>query len=161
MKGSLFILVEGSDDERFFQKVVRPFFQKRYSDVRLWKYSKEKIEKRRAFLRSIKAMKADYIYVTDINEAVCTSSKKERVMEKLGVEKGKIIVVVREIEGWYLAGVKPENAKKLGISNVENTDSITKEDFNRLLSEGGPERYSWKEFSVITALKLQGKRINL
>jgi hypothetical protein len=133
MKRMLFILVEGPDDKRFFEKIVRPLLQEPYTHVRLWMYSREKIERRRNLIKSIKAMAGDYIYVADINTAECVPSRKEKIMQKIGIEEEKVIVVVREIEGWYLAGVRVEHSKKLGISEIRDTDNITKEDFNRLI----------------------------
>ena len=78
-------------------------------------------------------MKADYIYVTDINEAPCITFKKEDIMQKIGIGKDKIVVVVREIEGWYLAGLHAEDSKRLGIEEINDTNDITKEDFNKLI----------------------------
>lgn len=138
MKGVLFIFVEGPDDERFFESIVNPLFRKKFSTIKIWKYSKEKIERRRNFVKSVKAMNADYIYVTDINKAVCITAKKEEVTQKVGIDKDRIIVVVREVEGWYLAGVCGKNLKRLSISEMEDTNNITKEDLNRMI----PKRYS-------------------
>ena len=136
MKGVLFIFLEGPDDERFFEKIVKPLFQEEYSNVRLWKYSKKKIERRKNFVRSAKAMKADFIYVADINQAVCITSKKEQIMQDIGIEEDDIIIVVREIEGWYLAGVDA-NVRTLGVSEAGNTNAVTKEDFNKLIPKRG------------------------
>lgn len=83
-------------------------------------------------------MNADYIYVTDINKAMCITAKKEEVTQKVGIDKDRIIVVVREIEGWYLAGVCEENSRKLNVSEMKDTNNTTKEDFNRLI----PKKYS-------------------
>ncbi len=133
--GKLFIFVEGTEDELFFESIIKPLFTERYSDVRIWEYSQENLKRRRNFIRSIQAMQADYLYVTDINNAVCVTAKKESIVEGIGPEKDRIIVVVREIEGWYLAGISTEKAKKLGIQDFRETNEITKEQFNRLIPE--------------------------
>ncbi|KYK33412.1 MAG: hypothetical protein HXS48_25745 [Theionarchaea archaeon] len=147
MAGLLFILVEGNDDERFFKRIINPVFQEKYSSVRLWKYSKKKLEKTKRFIKSIKSMNADYIYTADINEAPCITFKKEDVIQKSGIEEDKIIIVVKEVEGWYLAGLSAENSKRLGISEIKDTNKTTKEDFNRLIpKKSSLEYYLWKEF---------------
>lgn len=58
----LVILVEGEDDERFFEKVIKPLLQERYSEVKLWKYPRKKFEKRKSFIKSIKRMKVRNLY---------------------------------------------------------------------------------------------------
>ena len=78
----LFIWVEGDDDERFFNRILSPKFQKKYGNVRVIKYAKMKKEKVDNFIRSIKAMRADYIYLTDINDSLCITAKKEETQKK-------------------------------------------------------------------------------
>jgi len=97
----LFILLEGDDDERFFEKIAKPFLQKRYSAIKFWKYSQRKKEKIVNFVKSINSMKADYIFARDCNDAPCVTAKKERITGKFNqLKKDKIIVVVKEIESW-------------------------------------------------------------
>ena len=74
----LFIWVEGEDDERFFNKILVPKFLEKYSGVKIIKYATMKREKVDNFIKSIKAMGADYIYLTDINNAPCVTAKKRR-----------------------------------------------------------------------------------
>lgn len=133
MKGQLFILVEGNDDERFFTRVVKPLLQERYSRIQIWKYSRKKLEKTKNFVRSIQLMKADYVYVTDLDEAPCVTSKKEEVLKKVGIDGGHTLIVVKEIEGWFLAGLQEKEWGRLGIPPIPDTDSIVKEDFNAIV----------------------------
>jgi selenocysteine-specific translation elongation factor len=130
----LFFLVEGNDDERFFQKIIVPKFQKKYDTVKIWKYAQEKTEKISNFIRSIKSMGADYFYVVDIDQSPCVTAKKKEIKRKLkNVEIDRIIVIIKEIESWYLAGIDNKHCKKLKIQIVENTNNITKEEFNNLI----------------------------
>lgn len=62
----LFILIEGDDDERFFNRIIRPMFDETYDSIFLWKYAQKKGEKIRNFLKSIDSMEAKYIYLTPI-----------------------------------------------------------------------------------------------
>lgn len=133
----LFILIEGSDDERFFKKIVKPLFKKRYPTIDFWKYSQKKPEKNKNFVKSINSMKADYICVTDLNNEPCVTARKDKIIiNKFNriITKDKIIVVVKEIEGWYLAGLDNNISKKLGIhKKFKDTNNITKEEFKDVM----------------------------
>ena len=89
---------------------------------------KEKVDN---FLKSIKSMKAsyDYIFTTDINNTPCITAKKQEIQDKLSnIDISRIIVVIKEIESWYLAGSGEKYSK-----NISNTDSISKEQFNNFI----------------------------
>jgi hypothetical protein len=149
----LFIFVEGNDDERFFDRIVKPKFEKKYNEVRLWKYAQVKNTKIDNFLKSIKAMGAEYIFVTDNNKAPCVTFRKQEIQEKfckkIGIDKNKIIVVIKEIESWYLAGLDSKQCKRLKISYLKNTKDVTKENFNDLI----PQKFSKIDF-MLEVLKL-------
>jgi hypothetical protein len=132
----LFLFVEGDDDERFFERIVKPKFEEKYHTVKLWKYAQVKNTKVDNFLKSIKAMGAEYIFVADINSAPCVTSKKKEIQKKFkNIDIDRIIVVIKEIEGWYLAGLDAKSSKKLKIPYFDATDDITKEKFNNLILE--------------------------
>lgn len=139
----LFILLEGDDDERFFENVVKPLIQKRYLWIKPWKYSQKprKHEKTVNFIKSINSMKADYIYVRDLNDAPCITVKKEKITRDLDhiVTEDKILVVVKEIESWYFAGLDENTSKKLNIrKEIRTADSITKEEFYQIIPKNMP-----------------------
>ena len=135
----LVIFLEGNDDERFFKKIVKPFFQKRYR-VEFWKYSQVKDARIVNFVNSINSMNADYIFARDFNDAPCITAKKEKITGKFNqIAEDKVIVVVKEIESWYLAGLDENVSKKLGIrKRIGITDKITKEKFNQLIPKNMP-----------------------
>lgn len=131
---ALYILVEGGDDKRFFERIVKPMFEGKYDSVAVWKYAQQKKSKVSSFLRSIKGMTANYIYVSDINLAPCVTTRKQDVQSKFkDIDKDRIIVVIREIESWYLAGLDDTSSRRLGISSLGTTDNITKEQFDDLI----------------------------
>ncbi len=66
---SLYLFVEGEDDERFFKSIIIPKLQRTYYAIIPIPYAQDKKEKTDHFIKSIKSMKADYIYVTDIDKA--------------------------------------------------------------------------------------------
>ena len=130
----LFIWVEGPDDVRFFEAVVKPIFDEQYDFVVIRPYSGEKPEKISNFLKSIKAMDADYLFVTDINSHPCVTSRKERKLQKYqNLDTERLVVVVKEVESWYLAGLDSSNSKRLGIPPLANTNTLTKEQFDELV----------------------------
>lgn len=77
-----------------------------------------------------------------------TEKKREIKKEFRNIDENKIIVVIKEIESWYLAGLNDENAKKFKISpvKIKTTDSITKEQFNNLIPR--KFRYSRMDFMI-------------
>ncbi len=130
----LFIYVEGLDDKRLFDEKIVPIFKKRYEWVTVRPYAAMCPKKRYNFIKGVKEMNADYFYTGDMDTATCITLKKQDIINTVSnVDADRIIIVIKEIEGWYLAGLTDENSKKLKISPLKNTDTITKEDFNGLI----------------------------
>ena len=156
---TLYILVEGGDDARFFERVVRPMFEKEFGQVQLWQYSQQEKEKVNTFLDSIRAMQAagiaDLIMVADLDESPCVTDRKERILsgfrslsagQSPGQPSGphsstRILIVCREIDSWYLAGLNDEECMKMRIpATLDSTDHISKEQFLSLM----PDRFHSK-----------------
>ncbi len=132
----LVFFIEGNDDERFFKNIIYPFVQEKYSKISYYKYSKKKKEKIKQFVNSIISMKADYIYISDIDDLPCITTKKNKIIDQFNskITENYIIVVVKEIESWYLAGLDEKALKNLGVhKKFENTNNIIKEHFNYLI----------------------------
>ncbi|MCK5450852.1 MAG: hypothetical protein KAI70_03715 [Candidatus Omnitrophica bacterium] len=137
----LFIFIEGNDDKRFFESVVEPFLRERYSEITFYKYAKKNKKIKASFINSINSMKADYICVGDIDEFPCITTKKEKLTKDFGkkITVDTIAVVIKEMEGWYLAGLDKKASKKIGIrEKIGTTDNITKERFNQLIPKQMP-----------------------
>ena len=121
----LYVLLEGDDDERFFEEVIKPIYLEKYDHVQLWKYSQKKKERVNQFLNSVKAMQAagmvDTLLVADLDDSPCVTDRKERVLSRFRALEGKlesetgpgfptrVLIVCKEIEGWYLAGLSDES----------------------------------------------------
>lgn len=134
MKKRIFILVEGEDDIRFFGRIVKPLLISRYDAVEIIPYASIKRSKVNSFLKSIRLMNNDYIFVADIDAERSVRDKKQILYSHFShVNGGNIIVVIKEIESWYFAGISPESALSLGVPNLPSTDDLTKEDFNNLI----------------------------
>lgn len=138
-KNRLYIWVEGFDDEIFFQRVICPLLEERYDYIQIIKYSGKNQTWQKNFLKNIDIMNDNYVFTADIDRAKCISTKKDSIKSKVtNIDESKIIVVIQEIESWYLAGLDDDACRLLGIKLKDNsTDFITKEDFNRLI----PKRF--------------------
>ena len=132
----LIIFVEGRDDMEFFTKIIKPIFEKTYNWVEIRQYARFKKEYIIEFIKNIKSTGNDYIYVTDINRATCITAKKQKEQNIIkNIDEDKIIIVIREIESWYLAGLDDEDSEKLKINSLKSTNDINKEQFNKLISD--------------------------
>lgn len=81
-------------------------------------------------------MSDEYLYLADLNDAPCVTARKEAIVRRIGndLDAARVIVVGKEIEGWYVAGV-PEGvlSKRFGISSPPDVNRLTKEQFNGLV----------------------------
>ena len=138
----LYLLVEGDDDARFVDRVIIPRLRGRYDLAQSWRFAQETRRKVNAFLRSIKAMGADYLLLADINAHTCFPKKRTALHEAFSELEGeKTVIVVREIESWYLAGLPDDNP--LGVQAPADTSGITKEQFNNTMPKGLDSRISY------------------
>ncbi len=134
MKSRLFILVEGEDDVRFFGRIIKPLLIGRYDSVEIIPYASIKRSKVSSFLKSIRLMKNDYIFVADIDAERSVKDKKQVLYSHFShIDGGSVIVVIKEIESWYYAGLSPDAALSLNVPDLPFTDELTKEDFNNLI----------------------------
>ena len=159
---ALYIFVEGDDDERFFREILFPRLKEKYSNIKIVKYARKskKSEYIKRFIQSILSMKGNYIYVTDINDSPCVTAKKQEIKNRIrNIDGNKILVVIKEIESWYMAGIDRNSAKNLGIKDKDfrtierTTETITKEQFNSLIPKKFSSRIDFmreilKKFSI-------------
>ena len=93
----LFIWVEGEDDATLFKRVLVPILIAGYDFVEVRTHAKLKSERIDNFIRSIRAMKADYLFVVDINSARCVTEKKQQLLLRCrNLENDRIIVAKRK-----------------------------------------------------------------
>lgn len=131
---NLYIFVEGDDDERFFRAVIAPLLGTRYAQVFVHQRAREKDEKIEAFLRSIRSMGADYLFVSDLHYGPCKTDNLAYWMGRIrGLVPDRIALVIQEIEGWYFAGAPDAWCRRMKVPLPRNTDAMTKETFYRSL----------------------------
>lgn len=137
----LYIWVEGTDDQRFFNTIVKPRLADRYDDVDVRRYASDTAARVDNFLRGIGAMGAEYIFVSDIDTAPCVTRKKETLQSRFDHLTGANVVIVKaEIESWYLAGLDADACAALGVRPPRDTEMLTKEQFDQLLPARLPSR---------------------
>lgn len=128
----LFIFVEGPDDERFFSRIVLPELSDKYNQISIIKHASLTKRKIIGYLKSAAKFNADLFFVADINAAPCVTKRKEGILKKYTryLNPDKIIVVIHEIESWYIAGLTDALMRRLQKKTYKNTNSLTKEEFN-------------------------------
>lgn len=170
----LFVLLEGDDDVRFFEEVIRPICAEQYDHIHLWSYSQQKKEKANDFLNSIRAMQteglADSLFVADLDQSPCVTHRKNRVFSTFRTLESnvgaaarshsptEVLIVCKEIESWYLAGLTDASCRRIGIStSFSNTDDISKEQFYEIMPSGFKTRTAFME-AILQAFDLETAR---
>lgn len=170
----LYVLLEGDDDERFFEEVVKPIYAEKYDHVQLWKYSQQKKERVNSFLNGVKSMQAagmvDTLIVADLDNSPCVTDRKKRVLARFKALEGdiesktgprfatRVLIVCKEIESWYLAGLNKESCDQIGISaSINSTDQITKEQFDSVMPSRFKTRISFLE-TILQTFDLETAR---
>lgn len=155
MKKRLFIMVEGEDDVRFFGRIVKPVLAPRYDSVEIIPYACIKREKVNRFLESVSQMKNDYIFVADIDFEHSVRDKKQILYYRFNRIDGRsIVIVIREIESWYFAGISGDLAREMGVEDPTSTNDMTKEDFNRLIPRRFDSRIDFM-FEILKSFSLE------
>ena len=156
----LWFLVEGADDARFGQHVLYPVYGRSYETIRLWQYASRSPKKTRQLLRSIAAIGAEYICLGDFDEGPCVSAVRCRAEVRTGgAELENIVVVIREIEAWYLAGLNDEACDRIGYLVAATPMMSTRNSSSELCrATSFPESISCKRFSSRSTSTQRGPR---
>lgn len=161
MPRSLYVLLEGPDDQRFFEQILKHEFLKKYDKIMppylYAKMSKKSIGK---LLNALNKGGREYIIFSDLDTARCVTEKKESLIKTNTpkADPAKIAIVKLEIESWYLAGLKYSDARKLQLPPRANTEDISKELFNQNMTNKFSSRIDFmqeilKYFNANTAKK--------
>ena len=148
------MFLEGNDDVRFFSAVIIPLLRVHYPSVEIITYAGLKSVKVDKFVKSILFMQNDYVLVADIDQEPNVRVKKRILLSRFDALQGDhIMVIIKEIESWYLAGIDDHTSMKLGIKQLRQTDFVTKELFNRWIPRIYPSRIAFmvellKHFSI-------------
>lgn len=142
----MFVFIEGDDDERFVETVIRHYLESRYDRVVLIPYAQKTRAERRKYIRALhRTPGAEYIVLGDINKAVCVPERRHKIAAQFGdIPLERVVVVVKEIEAWYLAGLDASSCGELKIKRFGRTDELTKETFNSLIAKSWQSRFDFK-----------------
>jgi hypothetical protein len=135
MYNNLYIWVEGRRDQLFFHRKIKPFFETKYTSVHIMQYSRMKKPLRKKFILSIIAKNDDLIFVKDFDKGPCVSFRKDILKEEFDCKQivnDNIIIVIKEIEGWYLAGITTTFSKQFNVEIFQGTNKITKSKFEEV-----------------------------
>lgn len=154
MERNLYLLVEGIDDFRFFEKVGSILFTRTQSfPVEYSQKSNQQINKIISGYRN--SPYDNYIYFADQdNHKTIHVVKKARKKIITELNEDNICVVSPEIESWYLAGLNEKDSITLGIKYLPTTDSVTKERFHKIVPSRVFEDYFRKEHYMDQILNL-------
>lgn len=138
---ALYVFVEGDDDRRFFEVVCSPLVQPDVH-VQIIQYAaraERDIGKLLATLPHIDANPGNeiaFLFFADANGCPCPKARKQRLRKRFpNLPPERIIVVVRMIEGWYLAGLDSAACETLGCRELRQTDSVDKSGFETAFPE--------------------------
>ena len=133
MPARLAVWAEGDRDRRFFEAAIKPRLELAYAQVIVSEYRQRKTADFKRLLRAMAYEGFDRLLIADMDSAPCVTNRKEKVKERYPtLADREIIVVSKEIESWYLAGLTVEGAAALKVSPPLSTDDLTKEDLYRL-----------------------------
>ena len=129
----LAVWVEGDRDRRLFETVILPRLLPTYEQALVREYRQRKRPDFNRLLRVLSHQDFDRLLVADRNASPCVMKRKEKLRESYpDLANHEILVVSKEIESWYLAGLTAEGAAALKVTCPASTDHLTKEDLNRL-----------------------------
>lgn len=127
----LYLFVEGNDDVLFFNEIIKPLLYNRFNDIEIIQYAQMKKSKVDLFLVSIQTLNFDYLITADYDFAESVNDKKRLIKHRFEfADVRKIVIVITEIESWFLAGLTQERTEELNLHYLEHTDNLTKEKFN-------------------------------
>jgi len=154
----IYVFVEGHDDYVFFSNIIEPLLKKQYDDVEILQYAQMKKIKTIKFIESIIMLNFDYLIVADIDDETSIAHKKKKLQARFdSASYDKMIIVIAEIESWFIAGLTDKNADEWKIEKYQRTELITKEVFNTLYGRRFHSRIDFleelvKQYDINTAI---------
>lgn len=139
----LYLFVEGPDDARFVNAVLVPPLLQGYGWARAVEYRVMGPRKVNEFLRTIDRVPGwDYVFFADRDRHPCASAAKRRLADAYSaLDCARAVVVGREIECWYLAGLDLVSRRRLRVDDqFTSTDDWDKERFNALVDRCSTSR---------------------
>lgn len=137
-KKRLVILIEGNRDEDFIQWIVKPIMisAEEYFDIITYKFPRMPKHITGSYIETVRNMGDDILCLTDITGFRSKKDKREQVQrDHIGnIGDDRVIIVIKEIESWYLAGVSQPCCGRMRIDYYDRTDTINKEKFHEIIT---------------------------
>ena len=134
---NLFVFVEGKEDIVFVKRVLYNIFIQNSINIIPISYQRTRNHEVKNLIKTAKA-DHDYVLLSDLDSHTypCITSRKDQRIKELDGEitSDKIIIVAEELESWCLAGIDTSIEEYNEFVIPESTDGITKEDFDKILS---------------------------
>lgn len=133
MAAGVAVFLEGPADVDFFESVLRGELAKKYSTIETYRYSQRTKKQLKGIVETWNK-RGHYIVFADFDtDSTCYSGRKDSLRKKIpNARHDRIAVVKTEIESWYLAGMGRDECRQLQIPHRANTESTSKEDFERM-----------------------------
>ena len=138
MSRLIWIILKGNDDERFFERIVKPHLEKKYSRVKFYKYAARPRSELEKFVNLLQKAKTEYMFISDFDQSECFKGRKDQITSKSAskVDHARIVIAKSAIESWYLAGLNYGSAASLQITLHTDTENITKKEFAEIMRRG-------------------------
>lgn len=130
-----FVLVEGTTDKLFIERVMLSKLVRTQPGlyVKVVEHAQRPSKLVRSVLGTSARMGIDCVFVADLDDLACCTLGKAKCRQNYPfLDESCVVIVKREIESWYLAGLDVEASATLGVQYLPTTDDVTKEDFARL-----------------------------
>ena len=114
-ENKLFILVESEYDTLFFKKIIQESLEQSYNEIEFFEYARIPLKITENIIKSRVEMNFNYFFLTDLDTSSCFPEKKDFISRYIPIlNNEKIIVVIKEIESWMIAGIVKEVLYDLG-----------------------------------------------
>ncbi len=134
---NLFVFVEGKDGILFVKGVLYQIFLQHSINIIPILYQRARNHEVKNLIKTAK-VDHDYVLLSDLDSHTypCITSRKDQRIKELDGEitYDKIIIVAEELESWCLAGIDTGIDEYSEFVIPESTDDITKEDFDKIIS---------------------------
>ena len=157
------LFVEGDDDQRFANSILRPLLETVCDYLEIYQYAQKRPSDVRRYIRSLDHIPdANYLFIADFDQGPCVTRRKDQILSVYSnLDAGRILIVRREIESWYLAGLDSDSYEELGVPTHRNTNDVTKEHFDSLIPSYFNNRTDFmvevlRQFDVGTARRRNG-----
>src|SRR5664280_1730503 len=122
--GRLYIFVEGDDDKRLFDQVMKRKLELEFRPVHIIKYAEMANRKVNEFLAAAYESQSRVIFAADIDKSTNPAGCRSRCCSSYSqLHGGDVVCIVREIEGWYLAGLD-EKLLRVCVGVPVSTDGV-------------------------------------